>query len=209
VQLALGGHPRNGASDDRPDGQHAAPARHLPGLFRPDCPQSARRARANDGPVGHAVADFCAQGAELRFRRHQCVQHQIPSLATLARGRESLRGPMDELIRERGAAGRLASAVWFAFDETHPLPLFAGIWTRWTSVRKVKEGETTNDLFAFLTSEPNKEVGMIHPQAMPVILTTQEGIDLWDDGTGGGSVDAATAPAGQCAQDRRERTEEG
>ena len=39
-------------------------------------------------------------------------------------------------------------------------------------MRKVKEGETTNDLFAFLTTEPNKEVGAIHPKAMPVILTT-------------------------------------
>jgi hypothetical protein len=35
-----------------------------------------------------------------------------------------------------------------------------GIWTRWTSVRKVKEGETTNDIFAFLTTEPNQEVGV-------------------------------------------------
>jgi putative SOS response-associated peptidase YedK len=62
--------------------------------------------------------------------------------------------------------------VWFAFDETRPLACFAGIWTRWTSVRKVKEGETTNDLFGFLTTEPNDVVGPIHPKAMPVILTT-------------------------------------
>jgi putative SOS response-associated peptidase YedK len=67
--------------------------------------------------------------------------------------------------------------VWFAFDETRPLAFFAGIWTRWTSVRKVKEGETTNDLFAFLTTEPNKVVGAIHPKAMPAILTTAEEID--------------------------------
>jgi len=32
-----------------------------------------------------------------------------------------------------------------------PLALFACLCTRWTSVRKVKEGETTNDLFRFLT----------------------------------------------------------
>ena len=30
--------------------------------------------------------------------------------------------------------------VWFAFDETRPLAFFAGIWARWTSVRKLKEG---------------------------------------------------------------------
>jgi putative SOS response-associated peptidase YedK len=69
--------------------------------------------------------------------------------------------------------------VWFAFDETRPLAFFAGLWTNWTSVRKVKEGETTNDIFAFLTTEPNKEVGAIHPKAMPVILTTGDEIDLW------------------------------
>jgi putative SOS response-associated peptidase YedK len=69
--------------------------------------------------------------------------------------------------------------VWFAFDETRPLACFAGIWTRWTSVRKVKEGETTNDLFAFLTTEANRIVGAIHPKAMPAILTTQDEIDIW------------------------------
>jgi putative SOS response-associated peptidase YedK len=69
--------------------------------------------------------------------------------------------------------------VWFAFDETRPLAFFAGIWTRWTSVRKVKEGETTNHLFAFLTTDANKVVGAIHPKAMPAILTTQDEIDTW------------------------------
>lgn len=59
--------------------------------------------------------------------------------------------------------------AWFAIDESRPLAFFAGVWTpEWKSVRKVKEGETTNDLFAFLTTEPNKEVGAIHPKAMPV-----------------------------------------
>jgi putative SOS response-associated peptidase YedK len=69
--------------------------------------------------------------------------------------------------------------IWFALNESRPLACFAGIWTRWTSVRKVKEGETTNDLFAFLTTEPNTLVGTFHPKAMPVILTTQGEIDLW------------------------------
>ena len=46
-------------------------------------------------------------------------------------------------------------------------------------VRKVKEGETTNDLFTFLTTEPNSEVGAIHPRAMPVILTTPAEVETW------------------------------
>jgi putative SOS response-associated peptidase YedK len=64
------------------------------------------------------------------------------------------------------------SRLWFALDETRPLACFAGVWTNWTAVRKVKEGETTNEIFAFLTTEPNAEVGAIHPKAMLVILTT-------------------------------------
>jgi putative SOS response-associated peptidase YedK len=51
--------------------------------------------------------------------------------------------------------------------------------SQWTSVRKVKEGETTNDLFAFLTTSPNAEVGAVHSKAMPVILTTPDEVDAW------------------------------
>lgn len=69
--------------------------------------------------------------------------------------------------------------VWFALDDSRPLAFFAGIWTRWTSVRKIKEGETTNDLFAFLTTEPNAVVAPIHSKAMPVILTTSDEIEQW------------------------------
>lgn len=70
--------------------------------------------------------------------------------------------------------------AWFAFDESRPLAFFAGIWVpKWTSVRKVKEGETTNDLYAFLTCAPNAEVEVIHKKAMPVILRTREEIDVW------------------------------
>ena len=43
----------------------------------------------------------------------------------------------------------------------------------------LKEGETTNGLFGFLTTEPNDVVGPIHPKAMPVILTKPEEIETW------------------------------
>lgn len=69
--------------------------------------------------------------------------------------------------------------VWFALNEERPLAFFAGIWTNWTGTRKVKEGQIKTDLFAFLTTEPNKEVGKIHPKAMPVILTTPNECETW------------------------------
>ena len=37
----------------------------------------------------------------------------------------------------------------------------------------------TADLFAFLTCDPNAEVGGVHPKAMPVILTTAEEREAW------------------------------
>ncbi|WP_131193740.1 SOS response-associated peptidase [Lichenihabitans psoromatis] len=69
--------------------------------------------------------------------------------------------------------------IWFALDESRPLAFFAGIWTTWTCVRKVREGEVTADLFGFLTTTPNAEVGAVHPKAMPVILTTTDEVDQW------------------------------
>ena len=61
--------------------------------------------------------------------------------------------------------------IWFALGEDRPLAFFAGIRTEWTSVRKLKEGEITAELFGFLTCPPNAEVAPVHPKAMPVILT--------------------------------------
>lgn len=70
-------------------------------------------------------------------------------------------------------------SVWFAADEAKPLRFFAGIWTSWTSVRKLKEGEVTADLFGFLTTEANAVVAPYHPKAMPVILEDREEIKTW------------------------------
>ena len=44
---------------------------------------------------------------------------------------------------------------------------------------KAKEGETINDLSAFLTTEPNDVVAPVHPKAMPVILTTEAEREAW------------------------------
>jgi hypothetical protein len=49
--------------------------------------------------------------------------------------------------------------IWFALDETRPLACFAGIWTNWTSVRKVKEGETNNDLYASERYDASQKLG--------------------------------------------------
>lgn len=69
---------------------------------------------------------------------------------------------------------------WFAFGEERSTRFFAGIWApQWTSVRKIKTGEETVDLYAFLTTGPNAEVGAIHPKAMPVVLTTPEECETW------------------------------
>ncbi|PIE09314.1 MAG: DUF159 family protein [Rhodobacterales bacterium] len=66
---------------------------------------------------------------------------------------------------------------WFEVPEP---AFFAGLFVPdWTSTRKVKDGETTDDLFAFLTTEPNEEVAPIHPKAMPVILTDADEWTAW------------------------------
>ncbi|WP_316205310.1 SOS response-associated peptidase [Bradyrhizobium sp. SZCCHNS3004] len=69
--------------------------------------------------------------------------------------------------------------VWFAASDDRPLLAFAGLWMHWTSVRKIKEGEVSIDVYGFLTTDPNAIVKPIHLKAMPVILTTAEEYDVW------------------------------
>jgi len=69
--------------------------------------------------------------------------------------------------------------AWFRLADDRPA-FFAGLFVPgWTSVRKLKDGETTDDLFAFLTTDPNTEVAAVHPKAMPVILTAPEDWARW------------------------------
>lgn len=52
-------------------------------------------------------------------------------------------------------------------------------WGAQDQGRAGHEGPVTIDLFAFLTTEPNKVVTPVHPKAMPVILTTRDEVDTW------------------------------
>jgi putative SOS response-associated peptidase YedK len=73
--------------------------------------------------------------------------------------------------------GKGQGNAWF--EPSRPA-FFAGIQVEgWTSIRKLKDGETRDDLFAFLTTEPNGVVAPIHPKAMPVILTEPAEWDAW------------------------------
>ncbi len=75
--------------------------------------------------------------------------------------------------------GRTPNA-WFAGNTDEPLMFFAGLWVpQWRSVRKVKEGEITVDLFGFLTTKANKVVEPIHWKAMPAILRNHDEVETW------------------------------
>lgn len=80
---------------------------------------------------------------------------------------------------EPDQVGGSLQPIWFALSEDRPLAFFAGVWTPWTCVRKIKEGEVCCDLFGFLTTEANVEVAAFHTKAMPVILTEPAEWDFW------------------------------
>jgi putative SOS response-associated peptidase YedK len=56
-------------------------------------------------------------------------------------------------------------------------------WRHWLGVESRRvvpfTSLSTNDHFAFLTSDPNVIVAPIHPKAMPAILTTAEDVETW------------------------------
>lgn len=73
--------------------------------------------------------------------------------------------------------GRVPNA-WFAAP-TGQIMAFAGIWTPWKGVKKVRDGERDFELYGFLTTTPNGVVEPIHAKAMPAILTSPDEIDVW------------------------------
>lgn len=85
--------------------------------------------------------------------------------------------PFDRFAEPRPGKG--AGNAWFRLRDDRPA-FFAGIWVpQWTSIRKLKDGLTTSDLFGFLTCAANAEVYAIHPKAMPVILTEPAEWSAW------------------------------
>ncbi|RUW24955.1 SOS response-associated peptidase [Mesorhizobium sp. M1E.F.Ca.ET.041.01.1.1] len=68
---------------------------------------------------------------------------------------------------------------WFARSEDRPLFFFAGMWTRWQGVRRVKDGPGDFELYGFLTTKPNALIAPIHEKAMPVILTRRDEVEAW------------------------------
>ena len=71
--------------------------------------------------------------------------------------------------------------IWYALNDGRPLFAFAGLWTPWRGVRGPKSApvEGDHELFGFLTTEANAIVAPVHPNAMPVILTSQAEVDRW------------------------------
>lgn len=69
--------------------------------------------------------------------------------------------------------------IWFALGEERPIAFFAGVWTPWSCVRKIKTGWEDCELYGFLTTDANAEVAKYHSKAMPVILTEPAEWDLW------------------------------
>ena len=109
--------------------------------------------------------------ASPHWRRWLTVEHRCLVPATA----------FSEYGQKPDPATRRKPLHWFALDEIRPLFFFAGLWTPWTgtrgSMKTPRPGE--HHLFAFLTCEPNAVVKPIHPKAMPVILTTEDEIEMW------------------------------
>lgn len=80
---------------------------------------------------------------------------------------------------EPDQVGGTLRQIWFALDEDRPLAFFAGVHTSWSCVRKIKTGWEDCELFGFLTTEANDDVGAFHSKAMPVILTEPSEWDAW------------------------------
>lgn len=80
---------------------------------------------------------------------------------------------------EPDQVGGTYKPIWFSQSDERPLAYFAGVWTPWACVRKVKSGWEECDLYGFLTTEANVVVAPFHSKAMPVFLQSPEEVEIW------------------------------
>ena len=63
--------------------------------------------------------------------------------------------------------------AWFGLNGTEPRPLFAfaGVWRRWNGPIKKDGPNVEQDVFSFMTTEPNTLTAGINHERSPVLLT--------------------------------------
>ncbi|MTD93109.1 SOS response-associated peptidase [Hyphomicrobium sp. xq] len=96
---------------------------------------------------------------------------------------------------------------WFAVngDEQRPLFAFPGVWTRYRGPLK-KGGENVDqEVFAFMTTEPNALTASINHERMPVLITDPADFETWLSG----SPDQAFALARSYAADQMQIVQSG
>jgi putative SOS response-associated peptidase YedK len=73
---------------------------------------------------------------------------------------------------------------WFALQGNDVRPMFAfpGIWRRYQGFIKKDGPKVDIEVFAFLTTTPNKLVATINHERMPVLLTQEDEFDTWLNG---------------------------
>lgn len=78
-------------------------------------------------------------------------------------------------------------ATWHWFttkgEEDRPLFCFPGIWTRYQGPVRKDGPDVNQEVFSFLTTEPNELTASINHERMPVLITDRSDMSTWLSGS--------------------------
>ena len=74
---------------------------------------------------------------------------------------------------------------WFALngDDQRPLFAFPGVWTRYRGPLKKNGPNVDQEVFAFMTTEPNALTASINHERMPVLISDPADFETWLSGS--------------------------
>ena len=74
---------------------------------------------------------------------------------------------------------------WFVVngEEARPLFAFPGVWTRYRGPLKKNGDNVDQEVFAFMTTEPNELTASINHERMPVLITDPADFETWLSGS--------------------------
>ena len=77
------------------------------------------------------------------------------------------------------------TGTWFAVNGQEERPLFAfpGVWTRYRGPLKKNGDNVDQEVFAFMTTEPNELTASINHERMPVLMSDPHDFETWLSGS--------------------------
>jgi putative SOS response-associated peptidase YedK len=140
-----------------------------------------------EAPIIRTAADGERELVVLNWGFMLLQKDRAPRRVTNVRDDKILTSPFWRTSFEQRAVvwfrHRLTASRRVNGEDERPLFAFPGVWTRYRGPIKKNGENVEQEVFAFMTTEPNELTASINHERMPVLLSSPDHFETWMNGT--------------------------